>query len=280
MKKQNKRKINTNLTATATILNKCDTSNIMENPINYEDNDEFDYVQVDDDTMNDVSQSDIMELTEAMGAQAKAGRPVYERKPAKGELGVYANSVLTGNQPGTGMSGQALGSPIKATLKVGAGSDQQSQLQGVSPLQVGKNGQLKKNTSANNMKCDDGKMSGDGEKANAGSGNSFLQSKSGSSNFNILRVQNCEDIDNPDEMNNIENQEGEFSEDDDPEQLDEMERRKEEIEESFTEKSMQMKHDLIEKITKEIEDEFDSEHEDEMEAKLSTETKKLNKQMD
>jgi len=69
----------------------------MENPINYEDNDEFDYVQVDDDTMNDVSQSDIMELTEAMGAQAKAGRPVYERKPAKGELGVYANSVLTGN---------------------------------------------------------------------------------------------------------------------------------------------------------------------------------------
>lgn len=55
MKKQNKRKINTNLTATATILNKCDTSNIMENPINYEDNDEFDYVQVDDDTMNDVS---------------------------------------------------------------------------------------------------------------------------------------------------------------------------------------------------------------------------------
>ena len=54
------------MTATATILNKCDTSNIMENPINYEDNDEFDYVQVDDDTMNDVSQSDIMELTEAI----------------------------------------------------------------------------------------------------------------------------------------------------------------------------------------------------------------------
>ena len=58
--------------------------------------------------------------------------------------------------------------------------------------------------------------------------------------MNILRVQNCEDeIDNPDEMNQIENQEGEYSEDDDPEQLEEMERRKEEIEESFTEKSLQ-----------------------------------------
>lgn len=69
-------------------------------------------------------------------------------------------------------------------------------------------------------------------------------------------------------MNKIENQEGEFSEDDDPEQLDEMERRKEEIEENFTEKSLQMKHDLIEKITKEIEDEFDSDKEDEIEIKL------------
>ena len=69
-------------------------------------------------------------------------------------------------------------------------------------------------------------------------------------------------------MNKIENQEGEFSEDDDPEQLDEMERRKEEIEENFTEKSLQMKHDLIEKITKEIEDEFDSDKEDEIENKL------------
>lgn len=81
-------------------------------------------------------------------------------------------------------------------------------------------------------------------------------------------------------MNKIENQEGEFSEDDDPEQLDEMERRKEEIEEGFTEKSLQMKHDLIEKITKEIEEEFDSEHEDEMDAKLDAEIKKVNKEMD
>ena len=144
---------------------------------------------------------------------------------------------------------------------------------------MGKNTSLKKNTSANNVKCDDGKMSGEGEKVNAGSG-SFLQSKSGSSNFNILRVQNCEDIDNPDEMNKMENQEGEFSEDDDPEQLDEMERRKEEIEESFTEKSLQMKHDLIEKITKEIEDEFTSDQEDEMDAKLAAEIKKVNKEMD
>lgn len=69
-------------------------------------------------------------------------------------------------------------------------------------------------------------------------------------------------------MNKIENQEGEFSEDDDPEQLDEMERRKEEIEENFTEKSLQIKHDLIEKLTKEIEDDFDSDKEDEIEIKL------------
>ena len=91
------------MTATATILNKGDTSNIMDNPIDYEDNDEFDYVQVDDDTMNDVSQSDIMELTQAMGAQAKAGRPVFERKPVQkasangARIGGFANSMLTGN---------------------------------------------------------------------------------------------------------------------------------------------------------------------------------------
>ena len=81
-------------------------------------------------------------------------------------------------------------------------------------------------------------------------------------------------------MNKIENQEGEFSEDDDPEQLDEMERRKEEIEELFTDKSLQMKHDMIEKITTEIEEQFDSEHEDEMDEKITVETKKVSKEMD
>lgn len=63
MKKQTSRKFNPNLTATAGLLNKVDTSNIMENPADYDDNDEFDYVQVDDDNLNDVSQSDIMALT-------------------------------------------------------------------------------------------------------------------------------------------------------------------------------------------------------------------------
>lgn len=81
-------------------------------------------------------------------------------------------------------------------------------------------------------------------------------------------------------MNKIENQEGEFSEDEDPEQLDEMERRKEEIEESFTEKSLQMKHDLIEKLTKDIEDEFTSDQEDEMDEKLNVEMKKLKVELD
>lgn len=74
----------------------------MDHPIEYEDNDEFDYVQVDDDIMNDVSQSDIMELTRAMGAQAKEGKPVYERKSI--EKGGFANSVLTGNDPVSGMA--------------------------------------------------------------------------------------------------------------------------------------------------------------------------------
>lgn len=99
----------------------------MDHPIDYEDNDEFDYVQVDDDTMNDVSQSDIMELTQAMGNQAKEGRTVYERKPTQKNglrKGGFANSVLTGNQPGTGMSSQPLtSSPIKKTLKTGTISD-------------------------------------------------------------------------------------------------------------------------------------------------------------
>lgn len=68
------------MTGTATILNQADTSNIMDQPpAEYDDNDEFDYVQVDDD-LNDVSQTDIMALTQAMGAQAKQGKPVYERK--------------------------------------------------------------------------------------------------------------------------------------------------------------------------------------------------------
>jgi len=85
MKRQSKRGLNQNLTSTAGILNlnKGDTSNIMENPVDLEDNDEFDYVQVDDDNLNDVSQSDIMALTQAMGAQAKEGKPVFERRPSK-----------------------------------------------------------------------------------------------------------------------------------------------------------------------------------------------------
>lgn len=83
MKKQTKRNLNPNLTGTATVLNKGDTSNIMDNPPEYDDNDEFDYVQVDDDNLNDVSQTDIMALTQAMGEKAKQGKPVYERKQVK-----------------------------------------------------------------------------------------------------------------------------------------------------------------------------------------------------
>ena len=102
MKRQSKRGLNPNLTSTAGILNKGDTSNIMENPVDLEDNDEFDYVQVDDDNMNDVSQSDIMALTQAMGAQAKEGKPVFERKPSRKQG--YHNSVLTdNNQLGAGL---------------------------------------------------------------------------------------------------------------------------------------------------------------------------------
>lgn len=239
--------------------------------------------------MNDVSQTDIMALTEAMGAQAKQGKPVYERKqvPKQGpnalRKGGYANSVLTNHQLSTGSSSQPLAhSPVK-TLKTGTVSDQQSQFQGISPLQIGKAVPIKKNISAQNVNQNSGKTtSGDGGHPHMGSG-SFIHSKSGSSNSNILRVQNCEDeIDNPDEMNKMENQEGEFSDDDDPEQLEEIERRKEEIEESFTEKSMQLKHDLIEKVTKEIEDEFDGDDcdEDEMDAKIAAEIKKINQEWD
>lgn len=104
---------------------------------------------------------------------------------------------------------------------------------------MGKTVQIKKNISAQNAAQNSGKTtSGDGNQPNMGSG-SFIHSKSGSSNSNILRVQNCEEeIDNPDEMNKMENQEGEFSDDDDPEQLEEIERLKEEIEANFTEKSL------------------------------------------
>lgn len=63
LRKQPKRNLNRDLTGTATVLKKGDTSDIMDNPAEYEDNDEFDYVQVDGDNMNDVSQTDIMALT-------------------------------------------------------------------------------------------------------------------------------------------------------------------------------------------------------------------------
>lgn len=59
-----------------------------------------------------------------------------------------------------------------------------------------------------------------------------------------------------------------------------MERRKEEIVEIFTERSLQMKHDVIEKITKDIEDEFNSDEEEEMDAKFMAEIQKVNKKMD
>lgn len=140
MKKMSKRQFNPKLTGTATLLNKVDTSNIMDNPNEYEeDNDEFDYVQVDDDNnMNDVSQSDIMALTQAMGDQAKEGKPVYERKPTQKSAmrkGGYANSVLTNHLAGTGgISNQPLTQSPQKVAKIGPNSDQQSQLQGISPL--------------------------------------------------------------------------------------------------------------------------------------------------
>lgn len=59
-----------------------------------------------------------------------------------------------------------------------------------------------------------------------------------------------------------------------------MEMRKEEIVEIFTEKSLKMKHDMIEKITKDIEDDFESDEEDEMDAKFMEEVKRINQIMD
>lgn len=50
-----KSRLNKNLTGTATLLNKGNTSDILDNPDNEEENDDFDYVQVDDSNMNDVS---------------------------------------------------------------------------------------------------------------------------------------------------------------------------------------------------------------------------------
>lgn len=41
-----------------------------------------------------------------------------------------------------------------------------------------------------------------------------------------------------------------------------------------------MKHDVIEKITKDIEDEFNSDEEEEMDAKFMAEIQKVNKKMD
>jgi hypothetical protein len=51
-----KRRLNSKLTGTATLLNKGNTSDILDNPIdNDEENDDYDYVQVDDSGMNDTS---------------------------------------------------------------------------------------------------------------------------------------------------------------------------------------------------------------------------------
>lgn len=112
-----------------------------------------------------------------MGAQAKEGKPVFERKPGASALrkGGYANSVLTSDLQSTGNSSQPLAhSPVKGIVRqqTGAASDAHSQLQTISPLQVGKGaGAAKKNTSAQHAKSKEG--SGEGAQPNAGSG-SFL----------------------------------------------------------------------------------------------------------
>lgn len=48
----------------------------------------------------------------------------------------------------------------------------------------------------------------------------------------------------------------------------------------FTEKSLKMKHDMIEKIIKDIEDEFESDDEDELDGRIVAEVKRVNQLMD
>ena len=59
--KQQRQKMNKDLTGTATLLNKNDTSNLMD-PNNTEDNEEYDYFYQNDDSIN-ISQTEIAKIT-------------------------------------------------------------------------------------------------------------------------------------------------------------------------------------------------------------------------
>ena len=71
--------MNKELTGTATLLNKNDTSNMMVDPNDVEDNEEYDYFYQNNESMN-MSNTEIAKITQAMGEQAEQGKPVFEKK--------------------------------------------------------------------------------------------------------------------------------------------------------------------------------------------------------
>ncbi len=62
-----------------------------------DDQDEFEYIEMNDDNINDISQTEIAKITQAMSAQADQGKPVFERKQVPNSIASkqeYAKSAL------------------------------------------------------------------------------------------------------------------------------------------------------------------------------------------
>ena len=127
--------MNKELTGTATLLNKNDTSNMMVDPNDVEDNEEYDYFYQNNESMN-MSNNEIAKITQAMGEQAEQGKPVFEKKQNATQE-EYSKSAVYGltKQAAGVMSGNQLlaASPDKNHIKI-TRSDNESMGMGISPI--------------------------------------------------------------------------------------------------------------------------------------------------
>ena len=86
-----------------------------------------------------------------------------------------------------------------------------------------------------------------------------MDSSVGGNTSNNIQLGDAEELDNPDEMNMLEEEE---DQDDDPETLEEIERRNDEIVEQFMELALNKKHDQREKLMAGFEEKEDGDEDD------------------
>lgn len=172
------------------------------------DDDDFDYVQVDDEPM-DESQADILKLRDAIGGAGPDARNFGQSRQG------FSSSVLSGT--GTKLVGSQ-----------GQQSFALSPMKGADHLQLSGGGGLRVSGREGAVNSSSGDLTG---------GGLVIQAQSA-----------CDDIDNPAEMDAIEAGDDELLNECDPETLKEMERRQDEIVEAFLELALNMKHESRERI--------------------------------